>query len=82
MLEPPHNTHSTAGGDEPDTLEDCQILVSCIFEFLQTTQPRRYELQAQLTIICEDLLKSFRWKKESALTLLLLSKAPKEIGKL
>ena len=39
MLEPPHDTYSTAGGDEPDTLEDRQILVSCIFEFLQTTQP-------------------------------------------
>jgi hypothetical protein len=64
MLEPPNNTHSTAGGDEPDTLEDCQILVSCIFEFLQTTQPRRYELQVQLTIICEDLLKVIQMEKE------------------
>lgn len=64
MLESPHDTHSTAGGDELDTLEDCQILVSCIFEFLQTTQPRRYELQAQLTIICEDLLKVIQMEKE------------------
>ena len=64
MLEPPHNTHSTASGDEPDTLEDCQILVTCIFEFLQTTQPRRYGLQAQLTINCKNLLKVVQMEKE------------------
>jgi hypothetical protein len=35
--------------------------MSCIFEFLYTTQPRRYELQA---IICEHLLKVIQMEKE------------------
>lgn len=64
MLETIDDTDPTVNENKDDMLEDCQILVSCIFEFLQTTQPRRYELQAQLTVICEDLLRVIRTEKE------------------